>query len=56
MIRFPGPDAELIVYDLQGKVVLKGQIQNHETVSMEYFERGVYLFDIQNSRDAAFTG
>ncbi|MNU80153.1 hypothetical protein D3C71_697760 [compost metagenome] len=48
-INFSGPDAELTVYDLQGKVVLKDQIQNQGTVSLENFERGVYLFDFKNS-------
>ena len=48
-INFSGSVAELTVYDLQGKVVLKDQIQNHETVSLENFERGVYLFDLRNS-------
>ena len=49
-ISFSGSDAELTVYDLQGKVVLKDSIQNHETISLENFERGVYLFDLKNSQ------
>lgn len=48
-IKFSGPDAELTVYDLQGKVVLKDSIQNHEAISFENFERGVYLFDLRSS-------
>ena len=48
-INFSGQDAELTVYDLQGKQVLKDRIQNQETISMESFERGVYLFDFRNS-------
>ncbi|WP_300661033.1 T9SS type A sorting domain-containing protein, partial [Fluviicola sp.] len=48
-IHFSGSDAELTVYDLQGKVVLKDRIQNQKTVSLEHFERGVYLFDFKNS-------
>ena len=49
IINFSGPDAELTVYDLQGKVVLKDSIQNQETISLENFERGVYLFDLRSS-------
>ncbi len=49
-INFSGSDAELTVYDLQGKVVLKDRIQNQGTVSLENFERGVYLFDFRNSQ------
>ncbi len=48
-LSFSGSDAELTVYDLQGKVVLKDRIQNQGTVSLENFERGVYLFDFRNS-------
>ncbi len=49
-ISFSGSDAELTVYDLQGKIVLKDRIQNQGTVSLENFERGVYLFDFRNSQ------
>ncbi|WP_341900673.1 T9SS type A sorting domain-containing protein [Fluviicola taffensis] len=49
-ISFSGSDAELIVYDLQGKVVLKDQIKNNGIVSLQNFERGVYLFDFKNSQ------
>nr|WP_294859111.1 T9SS type A sorting domain-containing protein [uncultured Fluviicola sp.] len=49
-ISFSGSAAELIVYDLQGKVVLKDRIQNNGTVSLQNFERGVYLFDFKNSQ------
>lgn len=49
-ISFSGSDAELTVYDLQGKTVLKDHIQNNGTVSLQNFERGVYLFDFSNSR------
>ncbi|MNV05181.1 hypothetical protein D3C71_955080 [compost metagenome] len=49
-ISFSGSDAELTVYDLQGKVVLKDKIQNQETISLENFEHGVYLFDFKNAQ------
>ena len=49
-ISFSGPDAELTVYDVQGKMVLKDQIQNQEIISLQNFERGVYLFDFKNSQ------
>ncbi|TSJ40020.1 T9SS type A sorting domain-containing protein, partial [Fluviicola chungangensis] len=49
-INFSGADAELIVYDVQGKMVLKDKIQNHEIILLRNFERGVYLFDFRNSR------
>jgi hypothetical protein len=49
-INFSGSDAELTVYDLQGKVVLKDRIQNQGIVSLQNFERGVYLFDFKNSQ------
>jgi hypothetical protein len=49
-ISFSGSNAELIVYDLQGKVVLKDRIQNNGIVSLQNFERGVYLFDFKNSQ------
>ena len=48
-ITFSGPEAELTVYDVQGKVVFKNQIQNQEIISLQNFERGVYLFDFSNS-------
>lgn len=48
-ISFSGPDAELTVYDAQGKMVLKDRIQNQEIISLQNFERGVYLFDFKNS-------
>ncbi|WP_294670495.1 T9SS type A sorting domain-containing protein [uncultured Fluviicola sp.] len=48
-INFSGSDAELTVYDAQGKMVLKDQIQNQEIISLQNFERGVYLFDFKNS-------
>jgi uncharacterized delta-60 repeat protein len=48
-INFSGSDAELTVYDLQGKVVLKDRVQNQEIISLQNFERGVYLFDFKNS-------
>ena len=48
-ISFSGPEAELTVYDVQGKMVLKDHIQNHETISLQNFERGTYLFDFKNS-------
>jgi hypothetical protein len=50
MIRFSSSEAELTVYDLQGKVVLKDRIQNNGMVSLQNFERGVYLFDFKNSQ------
>ena len=49
-INFAGSGAELTVYDLQGKVVLKDSIQNHEIISLENFERGVYLFNFKNGQ------
>ena len=49
-ISFSGSHADLTVYDLQGKVVLKDQIQDKGIVSLENFERGVYLFDFKNSQ------
>jgi uncharacterized delta-60 repeat protein len=49
-ISFSGSDAELTIYDLQGKIVLKDQIQNNGIVSLQNFERGVYLFDFKNSQ------
>ena len=49
-INFSGPDAELTVYDLQGKIVLKDWVQNQETISLEDFERGVYLFGFKNTQ------
>ncbi len=49
-INFSGSDAELTVYDLQGKVVLKDNIQNQETISLENFERGVYLFNFKSAQ------
>ncbi|MGV3610853.1 MAG: SBBP repeat-containing protein [Fluviicola sp.] len=49
-ISFSGSDAELTVYDVQGKVVLKDHIQNNGIVSLQSFERGVYLFDFNNSQ------
>ncbi len=49
-IYFSGSDAELTVYDVQGKVVLKDHIQNNGTISLQNFERGVYLFDFKNSQ------
>lgn len=49
-ISFSGSDAELTVYDVQGKVVLKDRIQNNGIVSLQNFERGVYLFDFKNSQ------
>ncbi len=49
-ISFSGSETELTVYDLQGKVVLKDNIQNQEVISLENFERGVYLFDLRNSQ------
>jgi hypothetical protein len=48
-ISFSGSGAELTVYDVQGKVVLKDRIQNQEVISLQNFERGVYLFDFSNS-------
>lgn len=48
-VTFSGQDAELTVYDLQGKEVLKDRIQNKATISLQNFERGVYLFDFSNS-------
>ena len=48
-INFSGSNAELTVYDAQGKMVLKDQIQNQEIISLQNFERGVYLFDFKNS-------
>ncbi|TSJ46272.1 T9SS type A sorting domain-containing protein [Fluviicola chungangensis] len=49
-ISFSGSDAELTVYDVQGKVVLKEKIQNQGVVSLQHMERGVYLFDFNNSQ------
>ncbi|MGV3610852.1 MAG: ELWxxDGT repeat protein [Fluviicola sp.] len=49
-ISFSGSDAELTVYDVQGKVVLRDRIQNNGIVSLQSFERGVYLFDFNNSQ------
>ncbi|WP_430405381.1 T9SS type A sorting domain-containing protein [Fluviicola sp.] len=49
-INFSGSDAELTVYDVQGKVVLKDKIQNQGIISLQNFERGVYLFDFKNSQ------
>ena len=48
-INFSGSNAELTVYDAQGKMVLKDQIQNQEIISLQNFERGVYLFEFNNS-------
>jgi hypothetical protein len=49
-INFSSSEAELTVYDLQGKIVLKDQIQNQGIVSLQNFEKGVYLFDFKNSQ------
>ncbi len=49
-ISFSGSDAELTVYDVQGKIVLKDNIYNQGIVSLQNFERGVYLFDFKNSQ------
>ncbi|MGV3610854.1 MAG: T9SS type A sorting domain-containing protein [Fluviicola sp.] len=49
-VNFSGSNADLTVYDLQGKVVLKDRIQNNGTISLQNFERGVYLFDFNNSQ------
>lgn len=49
-INFSGSDADLTVYDVQGKVVLKDQIQNQAIISLQNLERGVYLFDFKNSQ------
>ena len=49
-ISFSGSDADLTVYDVQGKMVLKDRIQNQEIISLQNFERGVYLFDFNNSQ------
>lgn len=48
-ISFSGSDAELTVYDVQGKIVLKDRIQNQGIISTQNLERGVYLFDFNNS-------
>ena len=48
-INFSGSGADLTVYDVQGKVVLKDQIQNQAIISLQNLERGVYLFDFKNS-------
>ena len=48
-INFSGPDAELTVYDTQGKIVLKDRIQNQAIISLQNLERGVYLFNFKNS-------
>jgi len=49
-ISFTGSDAELSIYDAQGKLVLKDLIRNQEIVSLQNFERGVYIFDFRNSQ------
>jgi uncharacterized delta-60 repeat protein len=49
-VKFSGSEADLTVYDLQGKIVLKDKIQNQGTISLVNFERGVYLFDFNNSQ------
>ena len=48
-ISFSGSDADLTVYDVQGKVVLTDKIQNQGMISLENLEHGVYLFDFRNS-------
>ena len=53
-LSFLGSDAELTVYDVQGKVVLKDKIQNQGMVSLQNFERGVYLFNFRNSSGHSF--
>jgi len=49
-VSFSGSDANLTVYDLQGKVVMKDNIQNQGMISLENFEKGVYLFDFSNTQ------
>lgn len=49
-INFSGSDAELTIYDLQGKTVLKERIQNNGIVSLQNFEQGIYLFDFKNAQ------
>ena len=49
-ISFSGSDAELSIYDAQGKLMLKDRIKNQGIVSLQNFERGVYLFDFRNSQ------
>jgi ELWxxDGT repeat protein len=49
-ISFSGSEADLMVYDAQGKLVLKDHIQNNGTVSLENLERGVYLFDFRSTQ------
>ena len=53
-LSFLGSDAELTVYDVQGKVVLKDKVQNQGMVSLQNFERGVYLFNFRNSSGHSF--
>jgi hypothetical protein len=47
-VSFSCSEAELTIYDVQGKVVLKEHIQNQETISLKNFEKGTYLFDLKN--------
>jgi len=49
-VSFSGSETELTIYDVQGKVVLKQLIQDQETISLQSFERGTYLFDFKNSQ------
>ncbi|WP_300661347.1 T9SS type A sorting domain-containing protein, partial [Fluviicola sp.] len=47
-IQFDTENADLTILDLQGKVILSKQIQNHEKVSLSNFNSGIYLFNISS--------
>lgn len=48
-ISFQGDVGELTITDASGKAVWNGKVVSNQQISMQQFEKGIYLFDFKNS-------
>ena len=49
-VLFTGEAGELFVYDAAGKLLWNGTVASGDTVSLETYETGVYLFELHTSQ------
>lgn len=51
VIQFDGNEANLIIRDMQGKIVYNASISYKTSISMQHFDTGVYLFELRTGSE-----
>ncbi len=51
VIQFDGNEANLIIRDMQGKIVYDASISSKTSISLQHFDTGVYLFELRTGSE-----